>query len=191
MKIFLLVISALVLSNCRKQVAVDMPSNSEIVGETPLIVDPCANGIKDGTEEAIDCGGTCNACVLAQGSCASSLIDNRVHYYGLGTVIYSSASCSSTTSSGVLVITSSFSNRLTVTFGTSNPTPYTSYVVTSNPNPNANEVYVTYDYTGTLYTSISGTLYYNLIASKNSVEFCDIQLINGASSTFIDGRLID
>jgi hypothetical protein len=181
-------LTMLLVNSCRKQEDVILPNNSKIIAET------CSNGVKDANEYGVDCGGPdCGDCTLSVANCSLFLYDNEVEYTSFPTSTYSSTVISSTIVSGKLVINSGGTAPIKFTFPSSNPTFFTSYTVTNNPNPTGNEVYVEHIRSFYNFVGLSGIVHLNKVNGTNMVEFCDVDLNDSSFgiSTTSRGRLID
>jgi hypothetical protein len=160
----------LILWSCRKEEPVKLPENG-IIGEAH-----CSNGIMDADEDGIDCGPSCEPCILSIADCGIAPVNNTFKTTGGVNLNFQPVNVTSSVSTGVLVITAtSGASFVRVTFANDDPVIFTAYNVENFITQN-NEVTLEYYNGSGWFDGYSDQLHLNRIGGKLSVEFCDVYM---------------
>lgn len=167
--------AALVISSlcgCRKEEEKELYSNHEFQGSN------CNNGIQDGTETGVDCGGTCSACLTVDLSCNQS--NNTISWDGTSMTVFNT-----NMDGGEVTIHPTSGGTLYMDFGYSNPTNGI-YVGTAASGGNGyvwmyfvpfgGSMYEAYYYTGTVQVTVSG--------SNINIQGCNLKMSTNSGSTY-------
>lgn len=165
-------ILSITLFGCRKETLKDHPRNFK------EFTSDCNNGIQDGTETGVDCGGSCAPCATVDLSCNMS--NNTFEY--------------------VTTLSNSYTGLLTNGEGNVNLVGGGTFHVDFGDNPTSSGVYTAkefasgeYDFTcyfvpngGGLYDSdnTSGNVMVTVSSSGYNIEFCDLMLTANGGSTY-------
>ncbi|MFM1998559.1 MAG: hypothetical protein RL204_506 [Bacteroidota bacterium] len=160
------------LYGCRKEEEKELYSNHEFQGSN------CNNGIQDGTETGVDCGGTCSACITVDLSCNQP--NNTIKWNGTSTSVLSS-----NMEDGEVTIHPPSGGTLYLDFGSTNPENGI-YVGTAASGGNGyvwmyyvpfgGSMYQSYYYTGTVQVTVSG--------SNINIQGCNLKMSNDSGSTY-------
>lgn len=167
--------AALVLSSlcgCRKEEEKELFPNHEFQGSN------CNNGIQDGTETGVDCGGTCSDCITVDLSCNQA--NNTIKWNGTNMNI-----SAANMDGGEVTMHPTSGGTLYMDFGSSDPTNGI-YVATAASGGNGyvwmyfipfgGAMYEAYYYTGTLQVSVSG--------SNINIQGCNLKMSTNSGSTY-------
>lgn len=191
MKQIAIISAALILvfaGSCRKEEPATLPKNG-------VMVEPhCSNGIMDGDEDGVDCGPSCQPCLLSWPIIGTVPSANTFDYIGTS-VTFPDANVVSDTTSGALVITATTSGGgvLTITFGSTTPDVFSVYEITTG-TPGLNQARMNY-VSGTVYTAYTFTddIHLNRVNGKYSVVFADVNMSYngglGSLYTSTDGHI--
>lgn len=179
-----LVLISLLSVSCRKKVNVsdDLPDQSYEINYS------CTNGVMDGNEDGVDCGGPdCFDCPLSLADCFG-IVDNQFTASSV-TTSFTAGQVVSSTSTGVLVITGTNGSKyVKATFGTATPTMFTSYTCLQSGTPGANQVKLEYFNGSFLYRAYTDVVHLNKINGKLSIEFCDNYMSTPSVGGYIIGQ---
>ena len=179
------------LTSCRKETPLELPDGAVEVSLS------CLNNILDEGEDGIDCGlNNCVPCVLSLADCA--LEDNvfTASYATTITTAFGTGQVTSSTASGLLVVTATAGNKyVKVTFGSSSPQMFSAFPLNQFGVPGSNEAVLEY-YNGlNLYTAYSSSdkVHLNKLGGKLSVEFCDVYMDTPSIGGYIvaDGKITE
>lgn len=170
-RIYLLPILAtfFIFSECRKQELRDFEDETTA---------SCFNGIQDGDETGIDCGGTCGSCsvtpscIVGSDTLQSSLSNGSTYYNAYS----SGSSTQSTNYEAVIYFTSSY--RITVRI---HGTPDES-IAYSDGDPfslGAGQADVEYFNSGTTYNGSGGNVYVEKVGNSYKITACGYSWSNG------------
>lgn len=180
----LLFIIALTFFGCKRKQTLRELDGRQILAEGPIT---CYNGILDGDETSVDCGGSCVACKgVPVASCTPSL--NTITKGA--TVYYTYASFSGSSN---LTFTGSYSSGISynLELGTSATSPnltQTYNIITSSgtvPNGSASMYLTTTSFSFADYKVISGTVYLTKSGSNYIATLCGgVGKYNAGSTTY-------
>jgi len=165
--LFTTLTAALVISSlcgCRKEEEKELFPNYEFQGSN------CDNGIQDGTETGVDCGGTCTPCITVDLSCNQA--NNTIKWNGTTLNVGNPNMVD-----GEVTIYPTTGGSLYLDFGNSDPTSGI-YVATAASGGNGNvwmyyvhfggATYQPYYYTGNVIVTVSG--------SNINVKGCNLKM---------------
>ena len=185
--LLILGISFVFILSCRKETPVPIQNGVEIVSST------CSNGIKDATEDGIDCGPECVPCIMSHPDGYESLTTNKIETSAFfGNVTFPDANVLSSVVNGRFVI-SATSGAVTVRviFADEAPAAFKAYNLVNNPLPSGEDACVQIQYGSTVYNSYSEDVHLNFENGHYSVEFVNVYLESYTSAYIIsDGKLI-
>lgn len=173
--------------SCRKIKPHDLPENGL---NMPAY---CANGIQDGDEEYVDCGGSCSACEHVVAPCSTTL--NTVSF-SLGspsfpTVTYTSAQITTGVTSGAFHITADDGNtKITFTFLYDHVIANQIHHVADAAPVLGDEVSITINkpfYPA--FSAYSGDVYINYADGKLVLDFCGVNIGSGSTSLTMTGDI--
>lgn len=188
---FIILLIGIAIS-CRKEEPVELPKNGIVASAFT-----CGNGVMDGEEEGIDCGGfACEPCVISKGSCDLFYNEKFISgSYGSG-ISHNFSKIEQYVSNNRLVMlaTNSAQDSIRFIFSTPNPEFFKSYTVTSLDSLSEGKVYVQARLRTTLnfntyildvrsiYASESldenKRVHLNRITGKSFVSFCEMDVRN-------------
>ena len=149
------------IASCGKEEKMEIPSNWEPASSL------CSNGIQDGSETGIDCGGNCDPCGGLSIPCTVPT----------GTIVYNGISIGITS---IIVLSDQALIQTTAGYGITIETgndfaPGTIFNLTSAVNPTGNNAFVSIDEGFSEYRSQngSGAMYVTGTSSNTTITICD------------------
>lgn len=185
-KFILLLVLLAVFISCRKETPATLPDNA-VYGSTT-----CNNGIKDGNEDAIDCGGDCDPCITPNPDCM--LTNNKVTFAGDAFndfQIYSSSDIvvdTTTSATQTFINVESSDIDMKFTFSGDAIETFKYYTATASSTPNEDQVQVTWRRSFTDYVVTDGDFYVYTVNGKYVIEFCSVIAYN-FGPYYSDGKL--
>jgi hypothetical protein len=163
--------------------------------ENPLIVATCTDGIRNGNETDIDCGGRCQACegkTTATAPCASVLANNVVTFNNTKITFASGPySCEQNADYFELRFEQGSYSIMIELYGIP-PTSNKIYKFAYDWTARENEAVLAVTTGGKTYIADEGYLYTTILNGEMIMEFCSIKMrdtYSGSTNTIISGKL--
>ena len=164
--------------------------------DNPLIVATCTDGIRNGNETDIDCGGHCQACegkASATAPCASALVKNTITFNNTVTK-FANGPYSCEEGDGYFEMRFLQGNLdMLVELNGKRPATNTIYKVDGELATYKNNQAVLLLSGNRNYVGTSGYLYVTVVNNQVVVEFCSIQLrdtYSGYADKIITGKVV-
>lgn len=197
--------------SCHKEDPVKLPSNGELG-----IITSCNNGIMDGDEIGIDCGGPCGPCDLSQAGDCTIMYSNDESKVksndAVASVPFDNNTSSIVNGKYTAIATNSVGDSIIFTFPDSNPMFFQSYNPTAKTSLDTSKVYIearlksmpyggwgsgsTYFYesvTSSESTNPEQRVHLNKINGKFDITFCDLRLKEKSQGSIFsfEGQLVE
>ncbi len=166
-KLILFTIITLCFITCKRKQILKEPDNGKQVAIYPA---QCYNQTKDTNEIAIDCGGPCEACLIAQPSCTFT-----TNIFNLDANTYTSTATSSIQGSNDYTFNANLSGGITLQVIINGSTLDVTKVYNLNNSASfANDAYFKFSYTpyGSVYSTTTGKLYISNSGNKYKIVIC-------------------
>lgn len=165
--------------------------------DNPLIVATCTDGIRNGNETDIDCGGHCQACegkTTLAAPCASALTTNVMMFNNTNVKFAAGANNCLQTSEHFEFQLAQSNYKILIELNGIRPQTSKIYKLAGEWTAGDNEaVLIISASNGRTYIAMDGYLYVTILNDEMIVEFCSIQMresYSGSTNTIISGKLI-
>lgn len=161
--------------------------------DNPLIIGSCTDNIRNQNEEAVDCGGICEACPYVEPvivPCETDLKDNRITFDGSDVQLTYDDIAQSQESEyyEVYVLKQPYYVTIQI-YGTSLPAVETAYELVPwyDLEPGTASIKYNNFYT---FNALSGKLYLTYLNGTWNIEVCPVTLYGGGYEREFSGRIV-